>query len=368
MNTNRWPVGAAEWEARAAEVMDRGPFEWIAGGAGEEWTLRATREAFHKWQLRPRMLTGNLERELSVEVLGTTSPAPFLLAPIGGQTLAHPDGELAVARAAVQTGIPMLVSTAASHSMEDIARVLGSHAGWFQLYWVSDKEVTESFVDRATACGYRAIVLTVDTPMVGWRDRDLRNAYVPFLKGEGIRQYTSDPVFRSRLTLTPEEDPVAAGEAVVKMFPNLSLTWKELAWLRERVRLPLLIKGLLTAEDARRARDAGADGVIVSNHGGRQLDGAIASLDALPEVRRALGDDATVLMDSGIRRGSDVIKALALGADAVLLGRPFMYGLAVAGQEGVEHVLNSLTAEIDVALSLVGAASAGGLDPSFVTR
>jgi lactate 2-monooxygenase len=362
----RWPVGSEHWAAAAAEILSPGAFDWFAGGAGEELTLRANREAFEHRRLRPRMLAGVSTASTEIEILGTSCPAPFLLAPIGGQTVAHPDGELATARAAARLDVPLIVSTAASHSMEDIAAELKDRPAWYQLYWISDKEVTQSFISRALSSGYEALVLTVDSPMVGWRDRDLRNDYVPFLQGEGIAQYASDPVFRSRLTETPERDPAAAGAAVVRMFPNLALTWDDLAWLRDQVPVPLLIKGILSGDDALKARAAGFDGYIVSNHGGRQLDGAVASLDALIEVRDALGDDAVVLVDGGIRRGVDVVKALALGADAVLVGRPYVYGLALGGEAGVERVLGELIAEVKHAFALTGLRSPADIDSSLV--
>jgi isopentenyl diphosphate isomerase/L-lactate dehydrogenase-like FMN-dependent dehydrogenase len=244
---------------------------------------------------------------------------------------------------------------------------MGAAPRWYQLYWVNDREVVASLVHRAEAAGYAAIVLTLDTLQLGWRVRDLRNQYLPFILGEGIGQFTSDPVFRSRLSLSPQEDPRAAGAAMVGMFSNLGLRWDDLAWLRELTRLPLLAKGVLRADDARRVLDTGFQGVIVSNHGGRQVDGAVAALDALVEVRDALGANAMVLMDSGIRRGADVIKALALGANAVLLGRPYVYGLAVAGQTGVERVIRNLMAEIDLTLALVGGRDAKALDRSWIT-
>jgi len=299
-------------------------------------------------------------------VLGTSSPTPFFLAPVGVLSAAHADGDLAVARAAAASGVPWVVSTAASTSMETIAEAMGAAPRWYQLYWVSDREVVASLVHRAEAAGYAAIVLTLDTLQLGWRDRDLRNRYLPFILGEGISQFTSDPVFRSRLSIAPEDDPRAAGAAMVGMFSNLGLRWDDLAWLRERTRLPLLAKGVLRADDARRVLDAGFQGVIVSNHGGRQVDGAVAALDALVEVRDALGDNAVLLMDSGIRRGADVIKALALGANAVLLGRPYVYGLAVAGQTGVERVIRNLTAEIDLTLALIGGRDVKALDRSWI--
>ncbi len=361
-----WPISPEEWEARAAETLEPGPFDYIAGGAGSEATIRANLEAFGRRRLRPRMLTGNLERDISVEVLGTRSPAPFLLAPIGVLSIAHPDGELAVARAAAATGVPMVLSSAASHSLEEVAGELGDAARWFQLYWVNDREIAMSLVDRAEAAGYGALVVTLDTLTLGWRDRDLRKPYLPFVTGEGCAQFFSDPVFRNRLERPPEEDVLAAAVAMLATFPNLGLTWGDLAWLRERTELPLLVKGVLRGEDAVRARECGVDGVIVSNHGGRQVDGAVAALDALVEVREALGSKAVVLMDSGIRRGADVLKALALGADAVLLGRPYAYGLAVGGQEGVEAVIRHLMAETDLTLALAGGKRARDLDSSWI--
>ena len=363
---SRWPIAPEAWEARAAEVLEPGPFDYIAGGAGSESTMRANLEAFERRRLRPRMLTGNSERDISVDVLGTRSPAPFLLAPIGVLSIAHADGELAVARAAAATGVPMVLSSAASHSLEEVAGELGDAPGWFQLYWVNDREVAMSLVRRSAAAGYSALVVTLDTLTLGWRPRDLRKAYLPFVTGEGCAQFFSDPVFRSRLERPPEEDMLAAAGAMLGTFPNLALTWDDLAWLRGETELPLLVKGVLTAEDAVRARESGVDGVIVSNHGGRQVDGAVAALDALVQVREALGAEAVVLMDSGIRRGSDVLKALALGADAVLLGRPYAYGLAVGGQEGVETVIRHLMADIDLTLALAGGIRARDLDRSWI--
>jgi isopentenyl diphosphate isomerase/L-lactate dehydrogenase-like FMN-dependent dehydrogenase len=361
------PFDPDEWESRAKAVLEPGPFDYIAGGAGGESTMQANRQAFARWRLRPAMLAGNQQRDLHVNVLGTSSPAPFFLAPIGVLSAARPDGDLAVARAAAGAGVPWVVSTAASTPMETIATTMGAAPRWYQLYWVNDREVVASLVHRAEAAGYAAIVLTLDTLQLGWRVRDLRNQYLPFILGEGIGQFTSDPVFRSRLSASPEEDPRAAGAAMVGMFSNLGLRWDDLAWLRELTRLPLLAKGVLRADDARRVLDTGFQGVIVSNHGGRQVDGAVAALDALVEVRDALGANAMVLMDSGIRRGADVIKALALGANAVLFGRPYVYGLAVAGQAGVERVIRNLMAEIDLTLALVGGRDVRALDRSWIT-
>jgi len=361
------PFDPDEWESRARAALEPGPFDYIAGGAGSESTMQANRDAFARWRLRPAMLAGNQQRDLHVSVLGTSSPTPFFLAPVGVLSAARPDGDLAVAGAAAAAGVPWVVSTAASAPIETIAATMGTAPRWYQLYWVNDRDVVASLVHRAEAAGYAAIVLTLDTLQLGWRDRDLRNRYLPFILGEGIAQFTSDPVFRSRLSVSPEDDPRGAGAAMVGMFSNLGLRWDDLAWLRERTRLPLLAKGVLRADDARRVLDAGFQGVIVSNHGGRQVDGAVAALDALVEVRDALGDNAVVLMDSGIRRGADVIKALALGANAVLLGRPYVYGLAVAGQAGVERVIRNLMAEIDLTLALIGGRDVKALERSWIT-
>jgi isopentenyl diphosphate isomerase/L-lactate dehydrogenase-like FMN-dependent dehydrogenase len=361
-----WPITPAEWEAHAESALDPKAFGYIAGGAGAEQTMRANREAFERRRLRPHMLAGNVERDLSVEVLGTRSAAPFFLAPIGVLSIAHPDGELAPARAAAGTGVPFILSSAASHTIEEVAEAMGDAPRWFQLYWINDRKVAASFVRRAAAAGFAAIVVTLDTPILGWRPRDLANAYLPFITGEGCTQFFSDPVFCGDLASPPAEDLLTAARTVLAKFPNLGLTWDDVAWLREQVELPLLVKGVLTAEDAVRARDCGIDGIVVSNHGGRQVDGAIASLDAFVEIREALGSEATVLVDGGIRTGADVLKAMALGADAVLLGRPYAYGLAVGGQEGVEAVIRHLLADTDITLALLGGCSVRGLDRSFV--
>jgi lactate 2-monooxygenase len=361
-----WPVGADDWEAHAAEALDAGPFGYIAGGAGAEATMHANREAFERRRLRPRMLAGHTERDLAVEVLGTPSPFPFFLAPVGVLSIAHPDGELAPARAAAGARVPFVLSTAASHSIEEIAKAMDDAPRWFQLYWVSDREIVASLVRRAEAEEYGAIVVTLDTLVLGWRPRDLRNAYLPFREGEGIAQFTSDPVFTSRLPVPVEEDPLVAAGTMLAMFPNLGLRWDDLAWLRELTSLPLLVKGVLTAEDAQRAFAAGVDGVVVSNHGGRQVDGAVAALDALVEVRAAAGPDAVVLVDGGIRSGADVVKAMALGANAVLVGRPYVYALAVGGEPAVAAFLQQLAAETDLTLALMGGRSITELDETWI--
>jgi lactate 2-monooxygenase len=361
-----WPVGADEWEARASEQLDAGPYGYIAGGAGSESTLRANRDAFERRRLRPRMLAAHTERDISVEVLGTRSPYPFLLAPVGVLSIAHADGELAPARAAAAARVPFVLSTAASHSIEEIAETMGDAPRWFQLYWVSNRDVVASLVRRAEAAAYSAIVVTLDTLILGWRPRDLRNAYLPFRQGEGIAQFTSDPAFRQLLPVAPEQDPLVAAATMLSMFPNLGLRWDDLSYLRELTSLPILVKGVLTAEDAVRALTAGVDGMVVSNHGGRQVDGAVAALDALIEVRAAVGPEATVLVDGGVRGGADVVKAMALGANAVLVGRPYVYALAVGGEPGVAALIEQLAAETDLTLALLGAGSIAEVDSSWI--
>jgi isopentenyl diphosphate isomerase/L-lactate dehydrogenase-like FMN-dependent dehydrogenase len=360
-----WPVAFEDWQRAAEERLDPGAFGYIAGGAGAESTMRANLEAFQQWRIRPRMLAGNAVRDISVEVLGMRSPAPFFLAPVGVLSIAHEEAEVGVAKAASSSGVPMLLSSAATHSIEEIAETGAPR--WFQLYWVNDREICASFVQRAEAAGYGAIVVTLDTLTLGWRPRDLRRAYLPFIQGEGCGQYFTDPVFLSRLDKTPEEDMLTAAAMMLATFPNLGLTWSDLDWLRGQTTLPLLVKGVLTAEDAQLALQHGMDGVIVSNHGGRQVDGAVAALDALVEVRDAL-PDAVVLMDGGIRSAADVLKAIALGADAVLLGRPYAYALAVGGARGVEELIQNLMAEIDLSLALAGGHSLRDLDRTWLTR
>ena len=328
--------------------------------------MRANLDAFERRRLRPRMLAGNTVRDLSVEVLGTRSAAPFLLAPVGVLSIAHPEGEVAAARAAAAAGVPYVLSSASSSSIEQIAETMGDAARWFQLYWINDREVAASFVARAQASGYSAIVVTIDTPNLGWRPRDLRNGYLPFLRSEGCANWFTDPVFLAKLDKTPEDDPLAAAAAMLMTFPNLGLTWSDLDWLRGLVSVPLLVKGVLTAEDAALARGHGVDGIVVSNHGGRQVDGSVAALDALVEIRDAVGPDYPLVMDGGIRRGADVVKALALGADAVMIGRLYAYGLAAGGADGVEAVIRQLLAETDLTLALCGGTAVSSLDRSLV--
>jgi lactate 2-monooxygenase len=356
------PVAGAELQESARGLLSPEAYGYVAGGAGAELTMSANLQALARVEIVPRMLRDVSERDLSTQVLGTAMPAPLMLAPVGVQSIVHPEGELAVARAAAAHGLPYILSTAASHTIEDVAAAAPLASRWYQLYWPKDRELAASFVARAGAAGYGAIVLTLDTWMLGWRPRDLQNAYLPFLGGEGVANYFSDPVFRAALERTPEEDRGPAISLWAQQFSNPAVTWEDLEWLREQTALPIVLKGILHADDARRAREAGVDGVIVSNHGGRQVDGAIGALDALGAVAEAVGGDLAVLFDSGIRTGADIFKALALGAEAVCLGRPYMWGLALGGQEGVEQVLRSLLAELDLTLALSGYTAVSQVD------
>ncbi len=347
-------VSLGELQERARERLGAEAFGYVAGGAGAELTMRANLEAFEHWEIVPRMLRDVSVRDLSTTLLGTEMPAPVLLAPVGVQSIVHPQAELATARAAASQGLAFILSTASSHSLEEVAEAVGDARRWYQLYWPRDRELAASFVERAGRAGYGAIVVTLDTWLLGWRPRDLQNAYLPFLKGEGVANYFSDPVFRAALQRPPEEDPGPAIGHWAYQFANPSVTWEDLAWLREQTELPIVLKGIVHSGDAERAVAEGVDGLIVSNHGGRQVDGAMAALDALPAVREAVGGELPVLFDSGIRTGADVLKALALGADAVCLGRPYVWGLALGGQNGVEQVLRCLLAEFDLTMALSG--------------
>jgi isopentenyl diphosphate isomerase/L-lactate dehydrogenase-like FMN-dependent dehydrogenase len=348
------PLSPLALELGARERLSEGAFGYVAGGAGAERTMQANLEAFQRLRIVPRMLRDVASRDLRTTLLGTEIPAPLLLAPIGVQSIVHPEAELATARAAASQGLTFILSTAASHSIEQVAEAAPGASRWYQLYWPKDRELASSFVSRAERSGYGVLVVTLDTWMLGWRPRDLQAAYLPFLKGEGVANYFSDPVFRAALEQPPEEDLGAAIGHWAAEFSNPSVTWEDLFWLREQTSMPILLKGILHPDDARRAVECGVDGLVVSNHGGRQVDGAIAALDAVPAVREAVGRELTVLFDSGIRTGADVFKAIALGADAVCVGRPFVWGLAVGGQAGVEQVLRCLLAELDLTLALSG--------------
>lgn len=342
-------------ERAAEQAMSEEVWSYVAGGAGDERTQRVNATAFERWGLMPRMLAGAVQRELGVEIFGRQLPTPLMLAPVGVIGICEPEGhgDLTTARAAAATGVPMIASTLMQDPLEDVAAALGDTPGWFQLYPPNDRELTESLVRRAEAAGYQAIVITLDTLTLGWRPRDLTIASFPQLTGLCLANYTSDPVFRSRLAAPPEEDPQAAVGHWASVFGNQSLSWDDLAWFRSLTSLPILLKGICSPDDARRAVDAGMDGIYCSNHGGRQANGGIPAIDCLADVVDAAGD-APVVFDSGVRGGPDVVKALAMGARAVAVGRPYAYGLAVGGQEGIEHVIRCLLAETDLTMAVDG--------------
>jgi lactate 2-monooxygenase len=362
------PVDWRELERDAYAMLSRGPRGYIQGGAGRGDTIRANREAFDEWRIVPRMLKDVSERSLERTVLGTKLPAPVLLAPIGVQTVAHPEGELASARAAAHVGLPLIASTAASHTIEQIADAghvatdtpqddaegEREHGFWYQLYWPRDRELARNFIARAETVGYKAVVVTLDTWLLGWRPADLTDGFLPFLRGEGNVNYLQDPVFRAALPKPPEEDMPSAVAYWAWQFSNPAVTWADLEFLRECTKLPIVLKGIQSAQDAKLAVEHGIEGIIVSNHGGRQVDGAIGSLQALPGVVEAVGERCEVLFDSGIRSGADALKALALGARAVCLGRPYTWGLALGGEQGVIDVLRAFLAELDLNMALSG--------------
>ncbi|MFI0221710.1 lactate 2-monooxygenase [Streptomyces lydicus] len=350
----RLPTDLTRLERLTEQRLGPGPVGYVAGSAGTGSTADANRAALDRLRIVPRMLRDVQQRDLSVEVLGRSLPAPLALAPVGVLSIMHPEAEPAAARAAAAQGVPYILSSASSTPMEEVAAAMGDGERWFQLYWAKDREVTRSFLDRAKAAGYSALFVTLDTPLLAWRPRDLDQAYLPFLHGVGTANYFTDPAFRAGLAKPVHEDPNAAVRHFVGMFADPAKTWPDLAFLRENWDGPIVLKGILHPDDALCAAEAGVDGVVVSNHGGRQVAGSIAAADALPGVVEAAGDRLTVLFDSGIRSGDDIVKALALGARSVLVGRPYAYGLGLDGQAGVEHVIRCLLAELDLTLALSG--------------
>ena len=359
------PVAAEALEREASARMTPEARGYLDGMAD---TMRANRDAFRRWRIVPRMLRDVARRDLRVDVLGSVLPAPILLAPIGVQSIIHSEGEVAVARAAAAVHVPMIQSTAATRNLEDVATALGTTPRWFQLYWGKDPAFTVSVIQRAEQAGYQALVVTLDTYLLAWRPEDIQHAYLPFLLGEGLGNYITDPAFRRSLPQPPEENMFAAIQRFVEIFTNPALTWQDIAWLRQQTKLPILLKGILHPDDARQALDSGVDGIIVSNHGGRQVEGARAALDALPDVAQAVKGQIPILFDSGIRCAADAFKAIALGARAVLLGRPYIWGLALGGQEGVEEVLRNFLADLDLTLALSGYTSYRALEPSALVR
>ncbi|WP_125775852.1 alpha-hydroxy-acid oxidizing protein [Antribacter gilvus] len=398
------PTSGDRLEQAARRVMTPQGWSYVAGGAGMQRTVEANTAAFRKYPVVPRQLVDVGERSLTTTLLGRELPAPVVFGPVGALELAvqhrrgrrgGPDAaEPALARAARDLGLPVVISSQASTPMEATAAALGDSPRWFQLYWSSSDDLVDSFVARAEACGAEALVVTTDTHLLGWRTRDLDLGYLPFARAEGMAQYLTDPVFLAmveRRCSTPQQGravtgsgrrptlaalsalasmarhhpgptwknlrsplPRAAVETFLDVFSRSTLTWADLERLSERTRLPILVKGVQHPDDARAALDHGATGVIVSNHGGRQLDNAVASLDTLPAIVAAIAGRGPVLFDSGIRTGADVFTALALGADAVLLGRPWVYGLALAGADGVRAVTEHVLAELDITMALAG--------------
>ncbi|OBG89431.1 lactate 2-monooxygenase, partial [Mycobacterium sp. E136] len=362
------PMTFAEWEAKAESAMPPSVYSYVAGGAGDERTQRLNRTAFDNWGLMPRMFRATRDRDLTVDLFGLKLPSPVFMAPIGVIGICAQDGhgDLATARAAARTGVPMVVSTLTEDPLEDVAAEFGDTPGFFQLYTPTDRELAASLVHRAEAAGYKGIIVTLDTWVPGWRPRDLSTSNFPQLRGRCLSNYTSDPVFRAGLAQSPEENPQAAVLHWVGLFGN-PLTWDDLPWLRSLTDLPLIVKGICHPDDARRAKDGGVDAIYCSNHGGRQANGGLAAIDCLPGVVEA-ADGLPVLFDSGIRSGSDIVKALALGATAVGVGRPYAYGLALGGVDGVVHVLRSLLAEADLTMAVDGYPTLADLTPDTLRR
>jgi (S)-2-hydroxy-acid oxidase len=329
-------VTVDDFEPVARERLPRDVYDYYAGGAGDEWTLLENRRAFERWVIRPRMLTGAYPPEPATELLGSRVAMPILVAPWAYQRMAHPDGELATARAAARAGTIMVVSSTTHGYLEDVAST-GGAPKWWQLYIFTDRGYTAEMLRRVHAAGFAAICFTVDLPVVGLRHRDTRSGF---------------------------DMPVGLPHDDFVFEPNI--TWEDLAWIREQAPLPLLVKGVMTADDARLAIEAGASGIVVSNHGARQLDAVAATVSVLPEIVEAVGGRIPVLLDGGVRRGTDVFKALALGASAVLVGRPTCWGLAVGGEDGVVDVLQILREELENAMSLAGTTSIGDITRSFV--
>ncbi len=356
------PLDPVQLDWQAKNKLKPEAYDYVAGGAANEVTIATNRAAFDCWRIVPRMLRDVTRRSLKTKLLGQHLSAPVLTARIGVLGIVHPDGEVAAAKAAASLGLTFILSSASSKPMEEVAAAVGDAPRWFQLYWSKEPEIAQSFVERAERSGYSAIVVTLDTMMLGWRHRDLDRAYLPLLRGAGGANYFTDPAFNRKLGQPIAADPQAAIRYFLSIFGHVGYTWNDLSFLRRHTRLPILVKGVLHKEDARLAVEHGVDGIIVSNHGGRQVDGSIAALEALPKVVEMVNGRVPVLFDSGIRTGADAIKALALGAKAVLYGRPWVYGLGLAGEAGAREVLANFLADLDVTLGLAGHVSPDDLN------
>ncbi|KAH7160396.1 FMN-dependent dehydrogenase [Dactylonectria estremocensis] len=362
-------------EEEAKKAMSPEGFNYVYGGASEGSTMDANRLAFRQWKLIPRMMRPTLPRDLRVNLFGETYESPVLMAPVGVQSAYHQDKEMGLAAACAELSVPFIISTASTSSIEEIATAGGPQAPrWFQLYWPRDNDVTLSLLRRARDAGCSTLVVTLDTFTMAWRPRDLDIGFLPFPLGQGNAIGFSDPVFRRKFAErtgggTPEDDVLEASRQwIADVFSGYAHHWEDLALLREHWDGSIVLKGIMSADDARLALKFGMDGVVVSNHGGRQLDGAMASLDMLPEIVEAVGDKMTVIFDSGIRTGADVMKALCLGAKAVLVGRPVIYGLGIAGRKGAKHVLGGLLADLDQSMGLAGVKTVAELERTTVRR
>ncbi|MCB0703826.1 MAG: lactate 2-monooxygenase [Saprospiraceae bacterium] len=384
------PISETELQSQAKQALSRKAYDYIAGGAGKEHTVSHNQSAFRQWHILPRMLRDVSQRDTSLELFGRKMHSPFLTAPIGVLELAHKEGDLAVAKATSSLGVPMIFSSQASYPMESCSALMGNAPRWFQLYWSKSDELVKSLVQRAENCGCEAIVITLDTTLLGWRERDLNLAYLPFLEGKGIAQYVSDPVFQQLMAepdlAAPEKrkvtattlqtafklmnrypgsfvgnlrsgKPLRAVRKFIDIYSRPSLNWQDIPKIRAFTKLPILLKGILHPDDAKKALEIGIDGIIVSNHGGRQIDGAVSTIEMLPEICQAVQGKIPVLLDSGVRTGADVFKALALGASAVCLGRPYAYALAIAGEAGVREYLLNMMADFELTMGLAGCKS-----------
>ncbi len=348
------PTSFPPLEAAAKQKMSPEAWAYTAGAAGLEGAMEANRAAFQRHKIAPRMLAGKGPRDLGCEIFGVRAAAPVMTSPIGVLEMMHPDADVAVARAMARLNLPMIISSQASRSMEETAKANGDGPRFFQLYWGKSDAIAESFVKRAEAVGCKAIFITLDTTILGWRPRDLDLGYLPFLRSMGIAQYTSDPAFRALLPAPPEENPIAAAVQFTQVFSDPTLDWARIAKIRSWTKLPVVLKGIMRADDAAKAVSEGYDGILVSNHGGRQIDGGIGTLDALPGIVAATQGKIPVMLDSGIRGGADIFKALALGASAVGIGRPYVYGLALGGDAGVQAVMEYLVGELDIMMGQNG--------------